>query len=154
MAFFSFFQICSYHLPVCCLLTVRPYIGIMSCTAPPLLFLFISSSLFLSSLFLFLSPALPLLSLLKPQNKTLFLFAQVQPPPTEEHRQRVRSMIEALQTTAESCSPSPASSVLYPSHTHPLAPTHQLQLALLMHASLKYLNNLKCCKSCNTHTCS
>ena len=39
-------------------------------------------------------------------------------------------------------------------HTYPLAPTRQPQLALLMHASLKYLNNLKCCKSCNTYTCS
>lgn len=52
------------------------------------------------------------------QKNSPFLFAQIQPPPTEEHRQRVSDMMEALQTTAECCSPSPVSSVLYPSHTH------------------------------------
>ncbi|XP_045889772.1 meiosis inhibitor protein 1 [Micropterus dolomieu] len=41
----------------------------------------------------------------------------LQPPPTEEHKQRVRSMTESLgpQSPAESCSPSLPSNVLYPS---------------------------------------
>ncbi|KAG8006412.1 Meiosis inhibitor protein 1 [Nibea albiflora] len=41
----------------------------------------------------------------------------LQPPPTEEHKQRARSVMESLhlQTSAESCSPGLPGSVLYPS---------------------------------------
>lgn len=129
-------------------------------SALPLLFLFISSSFcLLSSISV---------SLLMQQNKILtpLLFTQIQssvlqPPPTEEHRQRVRSMMEALQTPSKSCSPSPPSNVLYPWHSelykthtgwhivcimqaHALSPIHQLQLTLQKpHTCLcKYLTNV------------
>lgn len=51
-------------------------------------------------------------------SSTKVLSGVLQPPPTEEQRQRVRSMMEALQTSARS--PGPTSNILYPltlSHT-------------------------------------
>lgn len=45
-------------------------------------------------------------------SSTKALSGVLQPPPTEEQRRRVRSMMEALQTSARS--PSPTSNILYP----------------------------------------
>lgn len=45
-------------------------------------------------------------------SSTKVLSGVLQPPPTEEQRQRVRSMMEALQTSARS--PGPTSNILYP----------------------------------------
>lgn len=48
----------------------------------------------------------------------------LQPPPTSEHLQRVTSMMETLQTSAKTCSPSPTNNILYPSHTRTHKYTH------------------------------
>lgn len=73
--------------------------------------LFISPSVFLISLFPYFYP------LSSQQNIILFSSTKVlngvlQPPPTDEQRQRVRSMMEALQASARS--PGQTSNILYP----------------------------------------
>lgn len=105
----------------------------------------------------------------------------LQPPPTEEHKQRVRSMMESLslQAPAQSCSPGLPSNVLYPSrevkhtlkctkHTrtqtyvyimqaHALSPIRKLQLTPcknLKHASARVVKATTHAHTHSQHTVS
>nr|XP_046270421.1 meiosis inhibitor protein 1-like isoform X4 [Scatophagus argus] len=59
----------------------------------------------------------------------------LQPPPSEEHMHRVRTLMRSLslQTPEESCSPSLPGNILYPSHSV-LYKTHTLTLCRHMHS--------------------
>lgn len=132
----------------------------------------------------FVSSSLPryncsflLLLLLTQQNTipSLLLFIQLQssvlqPPLTEEHKQRARNIMESLnpQTPAESCSTSLPSNVLYPSskvklmHTHPdrhrlvgcvyYADTYTLTYIWTAARTLQKPQTCICCKNRSIYT--